>query len=293
MQNSSSTSPEPTADSQPTPASAHRLSAVELGAQRGIGPMSPQGLKVWHGESYPCVSCGELVRRSAIVCDQCGQDLSLRMIVKMQAHAGPWYVHEHVRPFPGVTLERLVRQAQRGILTATTIVRGPTTFHQWRFAAETPGLSKHLGVCWNCQGRVSAADMRCPQCRVDLDRPAGIEHGAPASPPPPPPASPVPAGKAPTPAAQPAAAVHPASAAFRPAPATGDLEQIRAALGAAPAMNRKPARGLPVGYIIAVILILAIGSLLMVVRMRQQAHPKPQATPVATPLIIPGHPPTE
>jgi hypothetical protein len=91
------------------------------------------------------------------------------MVERMRAHAGPWYVHEHVRPFPGVTLERLVRQIRRGVLTATTIVRGPTTDHQWRFAAQTPGLSKFLGLCWKCQSAVSEHDSHCRQCGVDLN----------------------------------------------------------------------------------------------------------------------------
>lgn len=295
MQNSSPTSSDSPTGQPGGGLHAQRLSAVELAAQRGIGPLSPQGLKVWHGESYPCVSCGELVRRSAIVCDQCGQDLSLRMIVKMQAHSGPWYVHEHVRPFPGVTLERLIRQAQRGVLTATTIVRGPTTYHQWRFAAETPGLSKHLGLCWNCQAKADAGETRCRRCGTDLDQPAGVEYAPSASasaaaPPPaaPPPISMPPMG-VPRPAASPAAEVPP------PGGPASDLARIRAAFGTAPTGEAQPpARGLPVGWIIAVILVVAIGGLLALVRVRQHAHPpRPQATPTATPVVIPGNPPQE
>ena len=144
-------------------------SAVELGGQRGIGPLSPLAAHAWHGQAKPCVSCGQLVRRTTNACDQCGQDLSARMLFRMQSHCGPWYVLEHVRPFPGVTLDRLVLQARRGVLTPTTIVRGPATYHQWRFAGETPMLSKHLGLCWRCQASVGVEDRLCPVCRVNLD----------------------------------------------------------------------------------------------------------------------------
>jgi len=147
-----------------------RLSALETASRRGIGPLSGLGQQVWHGHARPCVSCGELAPRDAACCPHCGQDLSVEMIDRMRQHAGPWYVHEHVRPFPGVTLERLIRQARRGVLNATTIVRGPTTDHQWRFAGETPGLCKHVGMCWYCQGPVSAQVSRCDSCGVDLDR---------------------------------------------------------------------------------------------------------------------------
>lgn len=143
-------------------------SAVEIAARKGFGPLSALVNKVWHGDSRPCVSCGELVRRSDTRCESCGEQLSNAMIEKMRAYAGPWYVLEHVRPFPGVTCERLVRQIRRGVLTRMTIVRGPTTDHQWRFAGETPGLCKYLGVCWNCQGKVSIEKNGCPQCDVEL-----------------------------------------------------------------------------------------------------------------------------
>ena len=146
-----------------------RLSAVEIGAKRGIGPMSPLGERVWHGESRPCVSCGELVRRTAARCDQCGQLLSGEMIYRMRQYSGPWYVLEHVRPFPGVSKDRLLLQIERKVLTATTIVRGPTTHHQWRYAGETPGLSKYLGLCWACQAPVHSDGSVCPVCRKNLD----------------------------------------------------------------------------------------------------------------------------
>ena len=144
------------------------LSVLETAAQRGIGPLSDLGRRVWHGESIPCISCGELVDRSSSQCELCGQDLSQPMVDRMRAHAGPWYVMEHVRPFPGVTLERLIRQAKRGVLVRTTIVRGPTTEHQWRFAAETPGLSRFVGCCWRCQSDVKPPDRTCPSCGADL-----------------------------------------------------------------------------------------------------------------------------
>jgi hypothetical protein len=119
---------------------------------------------VWHGQAKPCVSCGQLVRREQRECDHCGQDLSDEMIDKMRAHAGPWDVFEHVRPFPGVSLERIIRQIHRGVLTETSIVRGPATDFQWRFAVETAGLCRYFGRCWKCHAEVSPSDTYCPTC---------------------------------------------------------------------------------------------------------------------------------
>jgi len=143
-------------------------SAVEVAARKGFGPLSPLINTAWHGDARPCVSCGQLVRRSATRCGECGEDLSPEKLTRMRDFAGPWFVHEHVRPFPGVTCERLVRQIRRGVLTRMTIVRGPNTEFQWRFAGETPGLCKYLGVCWNCQARVNLNHDRCPACGTGL-----------------------------------------------------------------------------------------------------------------------------
>jgi hypothetical protein len=90
------------------------------------------------------------------------------MLAKMRAHAGPWYVLEHLRPFPGVSLERIIRQINRGVLTETSIIRGPATEYQWRFAVETPGICRYFGKCWKCQGEVNPADQHCPGCLAFL-----------------------------------------------------------------------------------------------------------------------------
>lgn len=141
---------------------------VEVAARDGFGPLSALVREVWHGQAAPCVSCGQLVRRGDGQCGHCEQDLSPDMLAKMRAYAGPWHVFEHVRPFPGVTFERLVRQVRRGLLTETSIIRGPTTDHQWRFAVETPGLSRFFGKCWKCHGDVTLSDIYCRTCRAYL-----------------------------------------------------------------------------------------------------------------------------
>ncbi len=154
---------------------------LEVAARRGIGPLSPLGQSAWHGHAKPCVTCGQLVEREATECGECGQDLSSEMIEKMCAHAGPWYVLEHVRPFPGVSLERIIRQVRRGLITETSIVRGPATEYQWRYAVETPGLCRYFGRCWNCHEAVSPSETHCKYCLSNLS--FEQRHPAPAVPP--------------------------------------------------------------------------------------------------------------
>lgn len=138
--------------------------ALEVAARAGFGPLSPLAQEAWHGQATPCVSCGQLVHRDDQSCEHCGQDLSEEMIQKMRQHAGPWFVLEHVRPFPGVSLERVIRQIRRGLITETSIVRGPSNDYQWRFAVETPGLCRYFGKCWCCHGAVTLSDAYCPHC---------------------------------------------------------------------------------------------------------------------------------
>ncbi len=243
------------------------LSALELGARRGIGPLSPAAAENWHGDATPCVSCGQLVRRAEETCASCGQDLSPKMLARMRLHAGPWYVLEHVRPFPGVALDRLLLQIKRGVLTRTTIVRGPSTGHQWKFAAETPGLSKHLGCCWSCHRDVQATDTHCPACQAYLD--AGVESGAK---PPAPPAS----------------------------DESAELVQLTAALRVAPAPAaadsdgaRRPGRRAPVPWIVGVFLVVTLVAVFALVKIRspaaagEKARAEPAKTASPVPLPVP------
>ncbi len=142
--------------------------ALEVAARNGFGPLSPAAARVWHGDAIPCVTCGQLVHRDENGCNHCGQDLSEEMIEKMRAHSGPWYVLEHLRPFPGVSLGRIVRQIRRGLITETSIVRGPSTDFQWRFAVETPGLCRYFGRCWHCHYEIGPADSYCQGCLSHL-----------------------------------------------------------------------------------------------------------------------------
>lgn len=161
----------PAMDPGETPLGDHPL---EVAARRGIGPLSPLAHDVWHGDSMPCVSCGQLVRRGTLECEDCGQDLSGEMLERMRAHAGPWYVLEHLRPFPGVSLERIIKQIRRGLITEVSIVRGPSTDYQWRYAVETPGICRYFGKCWHCHHEVAPADTYCPACLsyLSFEKPA-------------------------------------------------------------------------------------------------------------------------
>ena len=160
--------PEPAAPGISTTPESEADHPLTVAARNGIGPLSARAREVWHGQSAPCASCAQLNDREAERCSYCGQDLSGPMLDKMAKHSGPWFVYDNVRPFPGVSLERIVSLIRRGALQPTSIVRGPTTRYQWRYAIEAPVISRHMGRCWRCQATVSLDDSACPECNVVL-----------------------------------------------------------------------------------------------------------------------------
>ena len=160
--------PEPAASGISTTPDSEADHPLTVAARNGIGPLSARSREVWHGQSAPCASCAQLNDREAQRCAHCGQDLSAPMLEKMAKHSGPWFVYDNVRPFPGVSLERMVSLIRRGALQPTSIVRGPTTRYQWRYAIEAPIISRHLGRCWRCQATVILDDSACPECNVVL-----------------------------------------------------------------------------------------------------------------------------
>lgn len=264
--------------------------ALEVAARRGLGPLSPLGRTVWHGEARPCVSCGQLVHREEPECEQCGQDLSDEMLERMLAFAGPWYVLEHVRPFPGVTLERIIRQIRRGVIGETSIVRGPETGHQWRFAGETPGLCRYFNRCWQCGDGVEPNDTHCPSCLNDLRFRYDQVGTMPAPQPPPPPRNDA--------LARATGLVHPPQAQAAPAAEQpAELRELTMALReVAPQsthfeVEQPRIAGLSPFWVLGAILIGAIGLLLWISKLRERTNsPQPQP-PVPARTIAPASAP--
>jgi len=279
--------PEVAADAGPDddlPPGSH---ALEVAARRGFGPLSAAADRVWHGDGAPCVTCGQLVTREALQCEHCGQDLRPEMVERMRAHAGPWFVLEHLRPFPGVSLERIIRQIRRGLITETSIVRGPATDYQWRFAVETPGLCLYFERCWHCHHAVTAAEVYCPACLSHLSLEPARPSIPPTAPKPntsPPVASvrsPVAGGAAQSTGRKPGD-----SAVTSPIAGFGELNELANAVKSLETLPSPtewdatdaggPSR---TGWIVAAALVVTVALLLAVVRFRSQAIAPAAAPP--------------
>ncbi len=287
---------------------------LEVAARRGFGPLSPAAENIWHGSATPCVTCGQLVVREGDACEHCGQDLRPEMIEKMRAHAGPWYILEHLRPFPGVSLERVVRQIHRGLISETSIVRGPATDFQWRFAAETPGLCRYFGKCWQCHAEVQPGDTYCGHCMIYLSfekpRVGGAHSDAPGAP--------APTETSPNPVAEslPGATKPVTEYALQPPPATQastpstapggvagnagrDLELLRAAIQTTPPRPAVDAvadtvpriGGIRATWIAVAMLVAVIVVLLVITQRRADRTPAPN--PATQSVVSPDLPQTQ
>jgi len=247
--------------------------ALEVAARSGFGPLSAAAKTVWHGHAVPCVTCGQLVRRGAAGCGHCGQDLAEGMIEKMRAHAGPWFVLEHLRPFPGVSLDRIVRQIRRGLITETSIVRGPATEYQWRFAVETPGLCRFFGRCWHCYHAVQASDVYCAAClsHLSFERPrvgaGAVESVAPTGVPP---------------RAMRDTNVAPTPPVPAPLPGSAELEKLASAVRSLDAVppsaewDRSPRIGpFRASWVAVGVIVIAVAALLVIVGSRRTSSSSP------------------
>jgi hypothetical protein len=113
-----------------------------------------------------CPYCGE-AQRASDRCRACGGLFEALSRQATHNAMGPWYVRDSARPFqPGCSYETIVRLIERGRVTKTSIIRGPTTKQFWTVARRVPGLSHLFGYCHHCESKVEPSMHGCPSCGV-------------------------------------------------------------------------------------------------------------------------------
>ncbi len=118
----------------------------------------------------PCIYCGRQILKGSARCPHCGELLGEEARKKAEEEAGPWsLLTDRAMATRGVKLAVMVRWVREGRIDRNSTVRGPSTRFQWRYAAETPVLSKYLGLCPHCQSPVAEKDVFCAACKGDLD----------------------------------------------------------------------------------------------------------------------------
>ena len=135
----------------------------------------------WKGDKAPCLYCGQVIDRSADRCPHCRTSFSFAVRKASREVVGDWYYLDLRNPSGrGVTFETLIKMIEKGRIRADSIVRGPTTHHDWVFAAEAPRLAKYLGMCPHCFATAKPEDTFCTGCQLNMNqRPAEPRPGAP------------------------------------------------------------------------------------------------------------------
>jgi hypothetical protein len=86
---------------------------------------------------------------------------------------------------PGMKCSTLLALIKKGQITPRSVIRGPTTYQLWRFAARVKGISREFGLCYSCGGEVQRTSTFCARCSRSQELPpnpdALLEHDAQAS----------------------------------------------------------------------------------------------------------------
>lgn len=135
---------------QPTPADAARSQQDVLRGLEG---------------KQACPFCGAVSEKSHNPCARCGMDNTPEARKATKARIGPWYVLQARNPAaPGMRFDTLLTFVRKGRVRARSVVRGPTTYQLWRFAAHVKGLSREFGLCFSCGNSIETTANICPQC---------------------------------------------------------------------------------------------------------------------------------
>jgi len=126
------------------------------------------------GPQAPCVYCGKVIERGSDRCPHCRTSYSLAVRKASREVVGDWFYLDPRNPSGrGVTFETLIKMIEKGRIRPDSVVRGPTTHHDWMYAAEAPRLAKYLGMCPHCFAEAKPEDTYCTHCQLNMnERPA-------------------------------------------------------------------------------------------------------------------------
>jgi hypothetical protein len=72
---------------------------------------------------------------------------------------------------PGMKCNTLLALIRKGQITPRSVIRGPTTFQLWRFAARVKGISREFGLCYSCGAELQRTSTFCPRCSRSQELP--------------------------------------------------------------------------------------------------------------------------
>jgi hypothetical protein len=119
-----------------------------------------------------CPFCGAISEKSEVPCPRCKMENSALTRQATRARIGPWYVMQARNPSaPGMKCNTLLALIRKGQITPRSVIRGPTTFQLWRFAARVKGISREFGLCYSCGAELQRISTFCPRCSRSQELP--------------------------------------------------------------------------------------------------------------------------
>ena len=119
-----------------------------------------------------CPFCGAICEKNDSPCPRCKMENSALTRQATRARIGPWYVMQARNPSaPGMKCNTLLALIRKGQITPRSVVRGPTTFQLWRFAARVKGISREFGLCYSCGAELQRTSTFCPRCSRSQELP--------------------------------------------------------------------------------------------------------------------------
>gem|GEM_PF-4225245 len=120
-----------------------------------------------------CPFCGHARTEAVGPCPRCTMEDTPTTRAATAGRVGPWFVLQRKNPTaPGLRYSVLLSLVKRGLVTADSVLRGPTTQQLWRRATQVRGVARTFGVCWNCASSVGAESTKCVRCGESQDPPA-------------------------------------------------------------------------------------------------------------------------
>ncbi len=119
-----------------------------------------------------CPFCGAIAEKTEGPCVRCKMDNTALTRQATRARVGPWYVMQARNPSaPGMKCSTLLALIRKGQVTPRSVIRGPTTFQLWRFAARVKGISREFGLCYSCGAEVQRTSTFCARCSRSQELP--------------------------------------------------------------------------------------------------------------------------
>ena len=127
-----------------------------------------------------CPYCGH-TQRKMDRCEACGGSFDPVSRRGVAINMGPWFLHDERVPFrPGFHYTAMKRLIAAGKVTASSILRGPSTQQLWAPARLTPGIAHLVGCCPRCETPAKPDAPKCSNCEQPFrDEPAYNELGLP------------------------------------------------------------------------------------------------------------------